>query len=655
MGLRAGGRSLLALVILVCGMAPVSASRVQAPPPAAAPPVPAGTGFLLGQVVDPSGDAIANAIVTLSGMALVPSKPGGSAPAPGAATPVVPVDIPPRRMLTNASGRFLFSALPKGTYRIETAKSGYVSSGAGKQRPDGQSQSIELDDGERNGSIRITMWKFAAISGVLTDDAGEPFVGATIWSLRRSFSTGRSQMVDGPSATTDDRGYFRVGGLTPGEYVVCVVASQTTLPAALAESINQSMAGGQLDLRSLSMSNIGLNVTSNAGGIRMGDYVVQTVGPYSRGMVPPGPDESGRMLSFQTTFYPGAVDLARAEVITLSSGEERTGANINLKPVPLARVSGTVVGPNGPVANVGVRMSPGYSPDLGNELSFESALTISDANGRFMFMGVPAGPYILRALRIPAPVSIPPGSTVPQDSTLWANVPVTIGSDGSPDLTVKLSPGFRISGRVQFDGAIPKPNVSLLQTLIVTIQPADGHQVGYVAALRARVEADGTFTTYEIPPGKYVVRAGSLQSWTYKVTLAGGRDVGSVPLDLQSDLTNVQIVMTDRATELAGSVRDDAGKIDPKSAVIIMPAERDQWSGVGETPRRLRILRVSQTGTYRTLGLPPGQYLMVAIPDAAAAVWQNPTVLERLSRMAVQVPLGDGEKKNQNLVVRPFR
>ena len=636
--------------------------------PAASPVI--GTGLIAGIVTESAQAPISHAIVTLS---------GGLIQAGSFSTSAAPGTIPggPRRTLTNGDGRFIFPDLPKGAYSLEVSKPGYSPGAFGRQRPGGVAQSIELGEGERKGPLRLVIWKHASITGMLIDDAGEPFVGATVWSLKRSYALGRSQFMDGPAGTTDDRGIYRIAGLTPGEHILSVVAATSTIPAAVHDAYAQARLDGTMTdyQRQFNTSVIGFTFSLGSPGIRMGDAIMQPVGPYSQGMVPPGPDERSRVLAFQTTFYPATTDIARAEVLTLRPGEERTGVDIHLHLVPTAPVTGRVIGPTGPMSGIGVRLAPAFSPELGAEQSFEAATAITDARGDFTFLGVPAGDYTLRALKIPPappPTPLPPGTPppptppppppLPKEPTLWANMPITVGADGVAGIEVRLNTGFRVSARFHFGGALPKPPPNIVQTLTMTLQPIDGHPIGYSTVLRGRTAPDGSVTTYEVPPGKYVVRMTApsaswqaLSGWSYQSSQLDGRDVGATPLDIDADIGGLVIVMTDRPSEIAGSVRDERGRVDPTAAVLIFSADAADWSMFGETPRRLRYLRPNVDGVYRMSGLPGGAYLIAAIPDADADGWQNPRVLRELSRLATRVTLADGAKRTLDLVTRPLR
>jgi uncharacterized protein (DUF2141 family) len=315
------------------------------------------------------------------------------------------------------------------------------------------------------------------------------------------------------------------------------------------------------------------------------------------------------------------------------------------------------------LAGIGVRLVPGYSPDLGSLTSFDTARTVSDASGRFSFMGVPAGQYVLRALKItpatPGQFGNGPRSGAPavsQEPTFWANVPITVGAEGIRNLAVRVGTGFRITGRIVYDGATAKPAPSALPSASVQVIPAEGTQLGYPAALRGVSDADGTFTTAEIPPGRYVIRfTGTGGGWSLKSAMFQGRDVSYLAFTLQSNIDGVQIVMTDRPASITGTVRDEAGKVDPKAAVILFPADRAEWPFAADSLRRLKNVRVSAAGAFGISGLPPGQYLIAAVPDAQGSDWQNPATLELLSRTAISVIVADGEKKTQDLVSRRIR
>ena len=56
-----------------------------------------------------------------------------------------------------------------------------------------------------------------------------------------------------------------------------------------------------------------------------------------------------------------------------------------------------------------------------------------------------------------------------------------------------------------------------------------------------------------------------------------------------------------------------------------MSAHDQQW-----TPNRTRYLRASTAGSFAITGLPPGEYLIVAIDDAMAEGWQDSRVLTQL-------------------------
>ena len=196
-----------------------------------------GTGTIVGQIVDAdTGKPIPGAIVTIGGAAVPQAAPAQGRiqfAQPGGGGPLTiggPGQNP--RVLSDGDGRFAFRSLPKGSYNFTAQKPGFVDGAYGRLRPGGSSQSLDLADGENRGDVKVRLFKFASISGIVVDESGEPIVGAQIRALRRSLTAGR-RMLSAVNATaqTDDRGMYRLGSLIPGEYIIAAPNVQTSSPA----------------------------------------------------------------------------------------------------------------------------------------------------------------------------------------------------------------------------------------------------------------------------------------------------------------------------------------------------------------------------------------------------------------------------------------
>jgi hypothetical protein len=248
---------------------------------------------------------------------------------------------------------------------------------------------------------------------------------------------------------------------------------------------------------------------------------------------------------------------------------------------------------------------------------------------------------------------------VPTESTLWAEVPVTVGREAR-DVPIELQEGFRISGRFEFDGTLPQPAPNVVGTMNVMIQPVNGR--ASAIPLTGIVSPTGEISTYSIPPGQYVIRMSmpvsswlATEGWHYVSSMLDGRDVGDTAFDLRGDVSGLVIRMSDRFSVISGVANGESGRIDQDAAVIVFSVDRSTWANFGSTPRRLRYVRVEPDGTYRVTALPPGDYYVAAIPDEQAGNWLDPARLERLARVATRVTLADGEQKIQNVTTRSIR
>jgi len=106
---------------------------------------------------------------------------------------------------------------------------------------------------------------------------------------------------------------------------------------------------------------------------------------------------------------------------------------------------------------------------------------------------------------------------------------------------------------------------------------------------------------------------------------------------------------TDEAIPVAsvlGSVTDDRGRGAADYTVVIFPENRDRL--LPPSPF-VRNVRSAPGGNYRIDGLPPADYLAIAVDSLAQFAATSPEVLERLLPQATPFRLDEGEQQALNL------
>ena len=85
---------------------------------------------------------------------------------------------------------------------------------------------IQLTTGQRMENVKLAIPKGGVLTGMVLDEQGEPSFGVQVRALRYVMRTGERSLQSAGSATTDDRGVYRIPNLLPGEYVVSVTPPQ---------------------------------------------------------------------------------------------------------------------------------------------------------------------------------------------------------------------------------------------------------------------------------------------------------------------------------------------------------------------------------------------------------------------------------------------
>ena len=605
-----------------------------------AAPMAVGTGLLVGRALEAStGQPIPGALVTLS-------LPG----------------VAPLRVLADGQGRFAFRSLPQGSFSLSAMKPGFVDGAYGRRRPSGPTQPVVLDNGDKITDADVPLWRFSAITGVVTDERGEPVVGTTVQALTQRTVAGMPKLELGPMDVTDDRGVYRIARLAPGDYIIALPAGRPGEQLVVFDGMGGG-GGAVTFTRAVSAAPI----REGPGGTPVFDEPEELVGP--AGLAP-----DGTPLTYQNLFYPAATVPARAAVVRVGSGEERGGVDFERVALPATRVTGFVTGPDGPAPNQTVTLVPAGSEDMTSPVGAYRART--GADGRFTINHVAPGQYTLRIAQAPrirlgggeetittagggamvmrSVVSIGRGGAqppLPDEPTLWAEVPVNV--TGPVDVPVALNTGARVSGQVAFVGAAERPQSNQLPSIRLSLDPADGRTAALELNLRGRIETTGLFRTMSVPAGSYFVRVDGLpQGWYFRGATLGGRDVTDAPLVIEAeDVSGVTLTFTDQTTSVSGSVTDAENKQDATALVVVFPTDRNGWVNYGSRPRRVRSARVTPNGTFQLGGLPPGEYFVAALRDENAGEWQRADVLESLAVDATRLRLADGDKQTLSLRV----
>ena len=557
--------------------------------------VSAGTGRLAGRVVtmDAAAEPVRNAIVMLTESEL----------------------SPPKSTVTDDAGRFVFANLPAGRFTITASKAAHITTAFGAKRPARPGTLVPLEAGQAITDLTVRLARGAVITGRVTDRAGQPVSLVQVVAVRAELATGLSgpARASGEVFVTDDRGAYRIYGLEPGTYLVAAI----TWGLPLGDVDGMSTAEVDAVLAALRSRQPGAPAGQRSSAPPSAPYVM-----------PP-------------SFVPGTPSAADAQRITLAMGEERAGADIVMEPLRAARVEGVVRTSDGSsAANALVTLVP-VGPPLPSALGAPPPPRArSAADGRFTLPAVAPGPHVITA----------------QAPPLYVSETLTLTGDQQVALTLAPMPVFK--GRVAFDRSElpPLDDLTRVRLQLVPFTPwstsLGGGRGGTPPAGSAYVKPEGTFEFAPVPPGAYrltvtVVNTPPGTGWWARSATAGGKDVLDTPIDLRTTVSDAVLTLSDRHTELSGSIAAPSGQPASDLFVIVFPVDRTLWLRQG---RRLQLTRPGTDGRFAFRDLPPGQYFVAALSDVDQDEWQDAAFLSQVtSAGAVRIDLAEGQSRVQDL------
>jgi hypothetical protein len=549
-----------------------------------------------------------------------------------------------KTVTTDDQGAFSFTGLPAGAYFLSARKSGYLDVTYGQKRPGSGASgtAIPLADSQHLGNLKFALPRGGVITGLVTDEAGEPAYNVPVRVMRYVLRSGERTLASAGSTSTDDRGIYRVPLLPPGEYVVS---------AAPSNSVEQEMVATMKARLETIVSDL-RNGSADPAAAAQAKMAMAAAQP---------PDTSGPASGYAPVYYPGTTAISQAVSVVVEVGQERAGVDLQLQLVPMTRVTGTVQGQDASLkAAVILTLVDTSAPAL----TSTSRTARSDNEGRFTFTGVPPGQYTLfaRTQQVFSVQTMEPAFggetqkplTIVTTSTnsgpaLWGSTEVSVDGAAPIDVPISLQRAMTVTGELKFDAASSDVDFTRAR---VTLQPWSTLGGDVASTATGTVDANGRFTVNGVLPGKYRVSVGGLPSrWQPRTAVFGGRDILDFALDVKAgeDQAGGVVTFTTRLADLSGMLQDSAGHPTADYTIVLFPSDARYWT---PNARRIQATRPSTDGVFHFRNLPAGDYKLIAVTDVEQGQWFDPAFLQQLAAPALTLSFGEGERKVQDLRVR---
>jgi Carboxypeptidase regulatory-like domain len=449
---------------------------------------------------------------------------------------------------SDGEGHFTLKNIPPGRYQFSADHTGFVEQHY-KAGTNDSGPLFSLRSGEKVSDVLFRLVAAAVITGRVSNEDGDPMQRVEVVALRRP-SEEEIEDIDEPRrhkvqmepvgwAESDDRGQYRLFGLKPGEYFIR--AEDSSFPR-----------GGHV-------------------AVDEGFWAKQALGS-----------------EYASVYFPGVAQVSQAQVVPVKAGEEAQ-ADITMRRVKTVEIAGRVIGTTGPAANALVRLEPAD----GGESNFDRQDT-TDEKGSFHLRNIPEGTfYILAYLR-------------EQETRVYetrARQKVEVTGDNIDALTVTLSPGISIQGKLRADGlaSLPLDRIRLSLMSVDEDELPGGH---------SEVKKDGSFEFTSVHDGNYAIYVWGLDPGAFIKSARHGPDnLLEKGLEVEGGSSGqIEITVSSDGAKLEGSVSDDDGPV-AGARVRLNPDPLTPYN-------HLRIHRTTtdQLGHFSLTDVAPGKYAVTAKP-----------------------------------------
>lgn len=339
---------------------------------------------------------------------------------------------------------------------------------------------------------------------------------------------------------------------------------------------------------------------------------------------------------YPSVYYPNAPDLSSASTIVLAPGQQLQ-AEFSLPRVPVYKITGSVAG-YAPEQGVGLQLTTTSGDVLATPLRFQQL------TGTFEVDLVPPGSYVIKAF------------AQEQGRSLQGSVPVTVATNVN-NVRLTLEPVVWIPITVRKESrnspSASQESSSLRNRFSGIEIPVSVHLVPVGQFINTgnvystlRVTGNERLQVLDnVSPGRYEVEFLPQGNWYVQSADYEGTNLLTDEMTVRAGAISppIQVLLRDDGASLEGTVSegDKAGR---GGTVVILP----QRGSV----RRPTFAGIYGEGNFRQDGLPPGEYLVFAAPNATGIEYDNSDALEPYLSQATHVTLSAGQsaKVTLNLV-----
>jgi hypothetical protein len=528
---------------------------------------------------------------------------------------------------TSEDGRFAFTDLVPGQYRLTATRSGYVPGEYGQRKSGGPGLPIVLASGQQLRDVQMSLTLSASISGRILFRTGKPVVNAEVMAMKASFQDGRRVLTLVQSARTNDLGEYRLYWLTPGKYYISSMPWDGR-PISGGVVMNANGAAAAVDIARMT--------------VLAGDLARAPLG-FQPG-APPSDTEA-----WVPTYFPGTANEDAASAIDLAAGGTVRGIDLILAPITPRRIRGTVVDALGqPLPNAQIFRSRNSPPSA----SFSTHMV--DPKGTFDIRGVVPGPYTLLAI----------------SGDRAGRLVLDIRESDLDDVRLPVAAGVSLSGRLSIEGRPPGADDSIMASLRVSLRP-DPLVPGMPIPVSS-VSPGGAFAFSQVLPGNYLVTVQPLQSAPPVATGQRGNAMPQLPppqrgaapaplVPLPPALQNGHVksvrlgavdvlngglsVMTQSADPLeivigtgSGTLSGDVGRV-PNATVVLVPAAQMR------RPDLYKSTHTDAEGRFDLRGITPGDYMLFAWDDVESGAWMNADFLKSYESRGREIKVAEGSRQ----------